>query len=99
MGEVSGGNFSMKNHTLSKHGCDFNNGDVSSINGFINSHTISQYDDSSKFKKMDGDVEITTIFRECVVFHRKITTTHFTHFLNTINDKWIKRRRISNTCR
>ena len=57
MGEVSGGNFSMKNHTLSKHGCDFNNGDVSSINGFINSHTISQYDDSSKFKKMDGDVE------------------------------------------
>ena len=57
MFEVSGGNCSMKNQTLSKHGCDFNNGDVSSRNGFINSHTISQYDDSSKFKKMDGDVE------------------------------------------
>ena len=29
MGYMSGGNFSMNNHTLSIHDCDSNNGDVS----------------------------------------------------------------------
>ena len=54
---MSGGNSSMNNHTLSQQYWDLNNGDVSSWNGFINIHTISQCNDSSKFKEMYGYVE------------------------------------------
>ena len=32
-------------------------GDVSSGHGFYNSHTLSQCEDSSTFKEMDGDFE------------------------------------------
>ena len=56
MGDVSDANFSMENCTLSQHYCGYNNGDVRSGNGFINSHTISQCDDPSAFKKLDRDV-------------------------------------------
>ena len=37
--------------------CDFNNGDVSSGYGFINSHTLSQCEYSGTFRDMDGGVE------------------------------------------
>ena len=58
MGEVSGGNCSTKKHTLSlsQRYFDFSNFDVSSGNGFINSHTISQCDDSITVKVMGGSV-------------------------------------------
>ena len=54
---MSGWNFSINNHILSQHYCDSDNGDVSSRYGFINSHTITQCDDSSLFNLLDGDVE------------------------------------------
>ena len=57
MGDVSGGNCFIKNHTLSKYDCDSNNSDVISGHGFINSHNIYECDDSSTFKYMDGCVE------------------------------------------
>ena len=60
---MSGGNFSMNNHTLSQHYCDYNNGDVSSGYVFKNGHTIYQCEYSSTLKKIgeyfekgDGDV-------------------------------------------
>ena len=37
MGDISGGNFYMNNHTLSQQYFDSNNGDVSNGNGFIKS--------------------------------------------------------------
>ena len=52
MGDVSGGNCSMNNHSLSQHDFDSNNGDVSSRNSLMKSHTIFQYDDSITFKYM-----------------------------------------------
>ena len=39
MGDVSDGNCSMNNHNLYQQDFDSNNGDVSSVYGFINSHT------------------------------------------------------------
>ena len=57
MGDISGGNFSLNNHTLSKQYCDSNHGDVSSGHVFLNSHTISQREDSSTFKNIVDDVE------------------------------------------
>ena len=58
MGDVSGEKCSMNDHTVSQHDCDSNNGDVSSVNGFINIHTNFQCDDSSDFKGFDGYVFI-----------------------------------------
>ena len=55
MGDISGGNCSMKNHTLYQHDCDYSNGDVSIIYGFINSHTLSQCEYSSTFKNRYDD--------------------------------------------
>ena len=57
MGDVSGGNCSMNNHTFSHQDHDPNNGDVISGNVFINSHTLSKCDDLSIFKEIDGYVE------------------------------------------
>ena len=57
MGEVSGVDGYVNNHTLSKKGWDSNNGDMSSGNGFINSHTLSQCNNSITFEDMVGDVE------------------------------------------
>ena len=57
MGDVSADNSSMNNHILYWQYCDTNNGDVSIVNGFINRHTLSQFDDSRTFKDTDGDVE------------------------------------------
>ena len=57
MGNISDVNCSMNNHTLYQQDFDSNNVDVSSGNGFINSHTLSQCDDSSIFKDMDDDVD------------------------------------------
>ena len=54
---MSGGNGSMNNHNIYQQYWDSNHGDVSSGINFINSHTISQYNDSRTFKDMDGDIE------------------------------------------
>ena len=63
MFNMSGGNCSLNNHTLSQQYCDSNNGDVGSGYGFFNSHVFFQCEDSSNFKniydgveKCDGDV-------------------------------------------
>ena len=42
MGNVSIVNCYMNNHTLYQNGCYSVSGDISSGNGFINSHTLSQ---------------------------------------------------------
>ena len=57
MGDTSGRNFSMYNHTLSKEYCDSEHGDVSSGYGFKNSHTLSQCIDLITFKNIDEDNE------------------------------------------
>ena len=57
IGDMSGGGFSLKNHTLSQQYCDPNNGDVSSAYGFLNSHTLSQCEYYSTYKNIDDDVE------------------------------------------
>ena len=57
MDDVRGGNVSMSRHTLSQHDWYFKNSDVSCGNGFINSQTISQCNDSVYFNDMYGDVE------------------------------------------
>ena len=57
MGDVSGGNCYMNNHTLCQQYFDSNNGDASNGNGFINIHTLSQCDDSSTFQDTDVDIE------------------------------------------
>ena len=54
---MSGGNCSMNNHPLSQQHRDYNNGDVSSGYGSLNSHTLPQCEYSSTFKKIDEDVE------------------------------------------
>ena len=65
MGDMSGGICSMINHNLSQQYFDSNNGDVSSGNSFINSHTLSQCDDLSKFKDMDRYVEKVDVSIGC----------------------------------
>ena len=57
MGDTSGGNCSMNNHTLSQQDCNPNIDDVSSGYGFINSHTLSQCEYSNNFKELDGKVK------------------------------------------
>ena len=57
MGDVSAGNYSMKNLTIYQQYCDYNNGDVSSVNVFFNGHTLSQFDNSSTFNEISGYVE------------------------------------------
>ena len=57
MDDMSGGNCSTKNHTLSQHDSDSNNGDMSSGYGFINRHTLYQCDYSITFNYTDGDFE------------------------------------------
>ena len=63
MDDVSGGNFSMDNYTLSQQDCDFKN-------GLLNSLTFYQFEDSSTFKetiggveKCDGDVSCGYVFK------------------------------------
>ena len=41
MGNMSSGNCSMDNRIISQQDCDFNNGDLSSRYGIINSYNIS----------------------------------------------------------
>ena len=57
MGYDRGGNVSMNTQILSQQDWDINNGDVSFGNGFINRYNISQCNDSSYFKYMNGNVE------------------------------------------
>ena len=57
IGDMSCGDFSMNNHTLSQQDCDSNNGDVSSGYGLLNSHTLSQCEDSIYFMEMYGVVK------------------------------------------
>ena len=57
MGDLSGGNGSMNSQILSQRYWDFNNGDVSCGNIFINSHTLSQCNYSSSFEYMENYVE------------------------------------------
>ena len=52
-----GGNFSINSCFLYQQDCDSNNGDVSCGYGFINSHTISQFDDPITVKGIDGGLE------------------------------------------
>ena len=57
MGDVSGGNGSMNIQLLSQQDWHFNKGDRIGGNDFINGHTLSQCNDSIKFKEMYGYVE------------------------------------------
>ena len=57
MGGISGVNSSMNSHLPFQHNWYFNNGHVSCGNGFINSHTLSQCNDSIALKYTDGYVE------------------------------------------
>ena len=57
LGDVSCGKCFMGSHFLYQYDWDLNNADASFVNGFINSHTLSQCNDSSIFKDMDGDAE------------------------------------------
>ena len=57
MGDMSCGNCSMNNQTLSQQDCDTNNGDISIGYGFLNIQTLSQCEDSSAFKEVGGYVE------------------------------------------
>ena len=57
MGNMSGGNCSLNNHTLSQQYCDYDNGDVSSGYLFFNSYTLSQCEYSSIFNNIDDDAE------------------------------------------
>ena len=57
MVDVSGGGSSIKNHNISQQYWNFNNGDVSSVNVFINSHILSQFNYLSTFKQMGRDIE------------------------------------------
>ena len=54
---MSGGSCFLKNHKLDQQYFDSNYSHVSSGYYFLNSHTLSQCEDSSKFKKIDDDVE------------------------------------------
>ena len=65
MGYVGGGNISMHNHTLSQQYLYSNNGDFSSGNGYINSHTLSKCNYSSTFKYMDGYFENGDVSSGC----------------------------------
>ena len=53
IGNMSGGNCYVKNRTLFKQDCDYNNGDGSGGYGFLNSHSLSQCEGSSAFKYTD----------------------------------------------
>ena len=53
-----------------------NNGDGSSGYGFLNSHTLSQYDDSITFKYMDGDVKKGNVSSGYVSISSRIVYQH-----------------------
>ena len=57
MGDMSNENCSLENHTISQQYRDSNHGILSSVYGFLNSHTLSQYEDSSWSNNNDDDVE------------------------------------------
>ena len=57
MGEISGGGCSLKNHTIYQYYFDSNNSDVISGCVFLNSHTISQCEDSSTLNNIDDNFE------------------------------------------
>ena len=57
IGDVSGGNGSMNSHILSQQVWDLNHCDVICGNGFINIHTLYQFNESSLFNDTDGDFE------------------------------------------
>ena len=57
MGGMSGGKVSIKNHTIYQQDFYSNNDDMSSVNCFINSHTLSQSCNSITVKYMSGDAE------------------------------------------
>ena len=57
MGDAIGRNIFTNNHILSQQDCDSNTGDVSSGNGFMTSHTLSQCNGVSTFTDMDGEFE------------------------------------------
>ena len=62
---MSGDDSSMNNHTLSQKYWYSNNGDVSSVNGYINIHTLSKCNYSSTFKYMDGYFENGDVSSGC----------------------------------
>ena len=57
MGDMSGGNFSLNNHTLYQQYCGFNNGDLCSGYGILKIQTISQCQYSSPFNNIENVVE------------------------------------------
>ena len=66
-GDMSSGNVSMNNHTLSQQGFYSNNGDVSSGCGFINSHTIYQCDYPSNSEYMGGYVKRVVLLVDMIL--------------------------------
>ena len=57
MGDMSNENCSLENHTISQQYRDSNHGILSSVYGFLNSHTLSQCEHSSVFHNIDDDVK------------------------------------------
>ena len=57
VGDMSCGNCYNDNDTQSQWDCDYNNGDVSSGYGLLNSHTLYQCEDSISSKEMYGVVK------------------------------------------
>ena len=56
MGDMNGGDCSLKNITFNQQSCDFN-GKVCSGYVFKNSHTLSPYENLISFNNIDYDVE------------------------------------------
>ena len=54
---MSGGDFFLKNDTFSQHYCDLSNGGVCSGYYILNRHTLSQWEVTISFKKIDNDVK------------------------------------------
>ena len=57
MGDMTGRNYFLNNHTISQQYCDSNNSDGSSGYAFLNTHTFSQCEYSNMLKNIDDDVE------------------------------------------
>ena len=56
---------------------DFNKGDISCVNGLINSHMFSQCNESSYFNKMDRDVEnIDMSGGYCFIISHTVSENH-----------------------
>ena len=57
MGDISGGDFSLNNNTLSQLYCGLINGGVCGRYYVLNKHTLSKCEVTISFKKIDNDVK------------------------------------------